>query len=644
MIQFFRNALSSWLVLGLLGLVLIAFVVTGVHDPFGGRSAGAAGTLASVGDARVTEQEFGRFWQRQLEQARERNPGLTGEALARAGGVDQLFNEIVSARAIEDFGRAQGVTAGAKLIDGEIASIPAFQLAGRFDQASYEAALRAQRLTDRELRQSMTGDLVRRQLVAPLDVTADLPPGLARPYASLLLERKEGLIGVVPAALVPNPPAPSDADLRAFYTSRKAALTIPERRTFRYALIDPDEIGAKLTITDADIEKFYRDNPARFGGTEKRVILQAALPSETDARQFSEAVNRGEAFEAAAKRIGGLDRSDIELGDLTRADFLGGTDEKTASAVFGLAEGGVSAPLQTPFGWRVFKVVRVVKSDATPLAAARADIETELRKSRAQAVEADIADKAQSALADGATFADVAKRFGLPTVSVPAVTRSGASQSGFQLDPRARALLDSAFAAEPGEEPSIEDLGEGRGALFELGDVTPPTLPPFDEIKPQLAASWALDWKGRRAAALAADIVKAVKAGQPLPTEMAARGLQPPQSVNGRRLDLSRQQPGTVAPPLLLFFEMAAGDVRTLPAPNGQGAFIIQVVKTTPGADAEIGQLLQVAQRQFGQAASDEIVQQFALAARSASKVVVNEGALAALRARLSGQADQAGR
>ena len=45
MITFFRKALSSWVVLALLGLVLVAFIVTGIGDPFGGSGAPAPCSL-----------------------------------------------------------------------------------------------------------------------------------------------------------------------------------------------------------------------------------------------------------------------------------------------------------------------------------------------------------------------------------------------------------------------------------------------------------------------------------------------------------------------------------------------------------------------------------------------------------------------
>ena len=69
MISFFRRFLTSWAALALLALVLIAFVVTGVHDPFGGGS--AAGSLAKVGGGAITETEFQRLWQRAMVKIRQ---------------------------------------------------------------------------------------------------------------------------------------------------------------------------------------------------------------------------------------------------------------------------------------------------------------------------------------------------------------------------------------------------------------------------------------------------------------------------------------------------------------------------------------------------------------------------------------------
>jgi len=45
MISFIRRALSSWIALGILGLVLVAFIITGVGGPGGVSGGGGSGTV-----------------------------------------------------------------------------------------------------------------------------------------------------------------------------------------------------------------------------------------------------------------------------------------------------------------------------------------------------------------------------------------------------------------------------------------------------------------------------------------------------------------------------------------------------------------------------------------------------------------------
>lgn len=644
MISFFRRALSSWFILALLALVLVAFIVTGVQDPFGGGGGGKAGVLARVGGLEVTEGDFDRVWRRQLEQARERSPDVTPEQLARAGAVEVIVQDLVSARALEAFGREQGVRAGLSLVDAEIRGVPAFQTAGRFDQTVYEQALAGQRLTDRELRDGLSGDIVRRQLVQPVLAPALAAAGLAAPYAQLLLERKEGLIGVIPAATVTGAPAPSEAQLRALYGARRGQLTIPERRSFRFAAIDPAIIAAGLSVSDAEVGKFYAANPARFGGTEKRRVQQAAAADEASARRLIAAAGGGGVFDAAAQSVAGLARSDTELGSLTRAELVQAGGEAAAAAVFALPEGGLSGPVRTPFGWRVYKVEAVERTAGRTLDVAREEIAAELKRTRAEARAAEIGDAAQKALSDGANFAEVAQRFGLIAISVPPVTRSGEGAPGLAGDARLKPLIDAAFGAEPGEEPTVEDLGEGRAALFAFGDVTPPTVPPFETVRGALAELWVREWKQRRTADLAKAVAVEVRGGKPLAAALRERGAQPPQPVGARRIDIANAPAGSVPAPVALFLETSAGQVRTLAAAGGQGTFVLQVLRASAAPAQQVAALTGSAQKQFGDLYTDELTRQLALAARAAVKTEINQAAVARLRARLAGEAEPGAR
>ena len=72
MITFFRRFLTSWFALALLGLVVIAFAVTGVGNPFAGPGGAASGTVATVGGKDIAENRLLGEFDRVLRRARQR--------------------------------------------------------------------------------------------------------------------------------------------------------------------------------------------------------------------------------------------------------------------------------------------------------------------------------------------------------------------------------------------------------------------------------------------------------------------------------------------------------------------------------------------------------------------------------------------
>src|SRR3546814_12695861 len=53
---------------------------------------------------------------------------------------------------------------------------------------------------------------------------------VALPYAALLLEKRQGHVGFVPATAVAAGKAPTDAEIATFYSHETARYTVPERR------------------------------------------------------------------------------------------------------------------------------------------------------------------------------------------------------------------------------------------------------------------------------------------------------------------------------------------------------------------------------------------------------------------------------
>src|SRR3546814_9882880 len=123
---------------------------------------GGGGKLATGGRAAIHDTQIREQLDRAVRAARQQDPQLDTATYVRAGGFDQVMSQAIIAEAIRQWADKNGFAVSRRQIDAEIASIPAFQVGGRFDQGTYEAALAQQRLSDRELRQGLTGEIIRR--------------------------------------------------------------------------------------------------------------------------------------------------------------------------------------------------------------------------------------------------------------------------------------------------------------------------------------------------------------------------------------------------------------------------------------------------------------------------------------------------
>lgn len=634
MITFFRRTLSNPIILGLLGLVLIAFIVTGVGDPFGG-PVGGGSNVARVGKANISDLTVRRQLDRNLAVARQDNPQIDAQSFVRSPEFDMLIDQLVFGEAMEQWGEKIGITASPRMVDGEIASIQAFQLAGKFDQTTYEAALARQKMTDRELRDGLHGDIIRRQLLVPVSAAAYVPKALARPYAALLLEERQGSIGLVPSALFVDKAPPTDADVEAYYRANTARYRIPERRVLRYALFGPAQARA-AEPSAADIQKYYAANRANYAGAETRKLSQIVLPSQQEAQALVKRVRAGEGFEKIASERG-FSASDIALGEQTKTAFSSATAPAVADAAFAAAKGGVTDPVQSDFGWHIVRVDDVLTRAGKSLAEASAEIAETLRKQKREEAMADLVARIEDGIAEGKSFADTVTAEKLTMVTTPAIVANGRTPDdpAWQAPAELAALLKPGFELGAEDDPVVEDLHDGNYALLQVGQVIAAAPAPLARIKQMVTLDLMRSRASEKAAKAAADILAKIKAGTPMAKAFADAKMPPVQSAGGKRMDLARQQ--QVPPPLAMMFTMAEGSARRLTAPNDQGFFIVRLDKVIQGDIAKEPGLLTATQAQFSRLLGEEYATQFARAVARDIGVKRDDKAIKRLRDELGG-------
>jgi len=657
MLRLFRHKITSWLMMGFLAVAVLALVFGDVGNSLGGFGGGQTTegqeTLVEVGGEEVKAAELERLIRRQLETARQQNPELDLGRFLQAGAWDGILNQLVVARALAAFGRANGLVVSDRMIDRVIANIPEFRnFTGQFDENTYRAALQRQRMTEQQLRDEIGNFLMQRQLQMPIGLAARVPESVAVQYASLMLERRRGTVGVVPVDSVGEGIAPSPQEVAAFYRQNRTRYTIPERRVIRYALIGREQVAGQAAATDQEIEAYYRQNAQRYAGTETRNLQQVVLPDEAAARQFVQRAGGGANFAPAAQQAG-FGPSDIAIGQQNREQFANLTNAEIANAVFSAQQGAVVGPMRSELGWHVVRVEGITRGNARPLAAVRAEIATEIERRKFRDALAGLVERMELRAQDGASFEEIVRQERLAMVETPPVTATGQAPGvQWQAAPELQPLLRGAFQIDPEDPiPAIETITPNeRYAFVSVARVVPSTVPPLAEIADRVRADVVRQRANERARQIAARIVERINSGVPAARAFAEAGvrLPPPQPVNARRVDIA-QRGQQVPPPLVMLFSIPEGRARQLQAPNGAGWFVVHLEQRTAGrASCPRGQnaqqqqanegcrLIQAARQEFSGQAGTEYTEQFARAAQQGIGVRRDEQAIARARQRLT--------
>lgn len=640
MISFFRRALSSWLVLGLLALIMIAFIVTGVGTPSGLDKLGGGGSqIAKIGSASIGVNEASERIQSQLDISRQQQPGLDMASFVRSGGADQVLDQMISSRAFNEFGRKNGMVVSQRLVDGEIASIQAFKgPTGAFDRNTFLSVLAQRKLSEGAVRADIARDKMTTSLIIPAAGAARAPAGLVTPYASLLLETRSGQIGFVPSGALPQGAAPTEAELAQFYGRNTVRYTVPETRVVRYAVFDRKRFEG-IQATEAEIAEAYKANSAQYAAKETRVFTQVIVPDQKTAQTIANAA-RGGATLAAAAKAAGSEATTLAAQD--QQGYAGLTSSAAiAQAAFAAPKGATLDPQKSPLGWLVTHVDAINQVGGKSLADVRATLSADIVKRKVDGAIADFVTKIEDEVADGATFDDVVKTEKLTAVTTPALTGSGIAPDvpGFKPGPELQAVLKDAFQADPNDDASVTTVARGQVyAFYDLDRVNSAAPKPLAQIKQQVTADFLTDRASKAAKKIADAIVAKANGGTPFAAAVSGAGIALPgvKPLSARRIDLARAEE-KVPPPIQLMFSIPARHAKLLEAPGKQGWYIVWLDKIVPGNAATEPGLVQQTQSELARAVGDEYVQQFANAIKTQIGVKKNDSAIAQLKRSLSG-------
>lgn len=560
MLSAIRQFAKSWVALVLIGLLVISFALFGINDVFTG---GTSNAVVTAGSRTVSTADFKREFD-SFRKGAEQQVGqpITNE-MAAANGLDtRVLNEVASREAFGEMLAKIGIKPSDTLITRELQKIPAFfdQVSGRFDKNLYAERLNENGLTPPAF------ELIMRDQVAGSHLVSALANGLRVPRAYTALgaiyameSRDVGYFTIDPRN-VTAPALPTDAQLTELMKENAAALTRPEFRTLTVVHFSPAMISANLPIDPAELQKRFEFRRDTLSRPETRSLVQIPAKDAAAAQAVAARLAKGEDPAAIAKSLG-VDA--ITYADKPRTAIA---DPKVGQAAFTLPVGQI-APVKGDLGFAVIRVSKVTPGQAVTLEQIRPQLEAELRKDAAAEKVYEMTQAFDDAHGGGANLAESAKKANAPTFTIGPVSAQGAGPQGQPVSGVNPKLLATAFNLPQGGESGVEEAGNGEYYAIRVEKITPKSMPPLAEVKPQLVRVWMMREMVKRLQTKADELAARVRKGETLEAVASSIGARV-----GRATGLDRRNAGQnqalSQDALIKTFGAKTGEVYTAEAPT----------------------------------------------------------------------------
>ncbi len=617
-----RKVAGTWVMAIFTFLIIISFsIFLGPGDYFRGRT---SNTVATVGDAEISDvalsREFSqlqRMFGDNLNSEQARNMGLHAQAL-----------DVLVERTLYDLEADRlGLAIGDDLVREAIQANPAFHIpGGGFEKNIFESVIAGLGFSEQQYVAIRRDDLRRLQLRASVAALAAVPDALAGPLYRRRDERRVAEFFVVTNDSVGDVPEPGGAVLAAFHEKNAVRFTAPEYRRLAFIHVAPEDIVGEVAVSDEEIRAEYDDRRDEFTRPERRTVDQILTPDEATARAAHAQLMEGRDFVAVAEGVAGMSAGEVSLGTVTRNDVFG----NLADTVFGLDAGEIGAPVQSPFGWHVFRVSAVEEEDVRPFAEVRAELEREIALRGAADALYRMTNALEDGLAGGATLAEAADSLRLRIDRVAAVDAGGNTPQGVPADglPPAREFLSTAFATPEGVTSLLVESDDGGSFVVRVEEVTPPRLRPLESVRGEVLAAWREAERRKAAAERAAAAAGRINGGEEI-AAVAGELAFPLATSEALRRDGDGADAAFSFEVVTALFSLDVGKAASAPARDGGGyvvARLAEIVEADGGGDglSELRDALRVG-------IANDLTAQFGEMLRARYPVEVNQGAFNAL-------------
>ncbi len=546
MLQTIRDKISGIVATLFLGAIAIVFVFWGIDF-----KTGAQNFAAKVDGEDIPSETVRRAWQQRQSQLQQMLRNELPPDMVKSQ-QDALLDQFVQESLLKQRAERYGYRVSDQELAQRVMEYPQFQVDGKFSKDRYNALVRSSGLTETQFEEQLQSGLLIDQLRNAVIESAFVAPyELDRRYA---IEKQEREIdyALIPAADFAASTTITDEQVQKWYDENQDKYLLPETVNLQYVELTRERAESSIEVTEQGLKEYYEQVKDRFTSQERRhgrhILITVAdgvddAAAKKKAEELTAQAKAGADFAQLAKENSKDPGSAAQGGDLgwaQRGMFVGPFED----ALFSMSAGEIRGPVKTDFGYHVMKLDEIEAGHVKTFDEARAEVEADYRKDRAQNIFYDesqkLADQAFAALTE---LDSVAKTLNLPVKTVTGFTREGGGEFGEE-----PSVIEAAFSEEVLERRQNSPLvtvGEDRALVLRVTDHKAAEPRPFATVSAQIREQLKVQRMREAAAAQGAFAMARLQKGETWAGVATAMKL----SVVGKRF-LTRQD--SVAPPAIV--------------------------------------------------------------------------------------------
>ena len=375
------------------GVIILVFAVWGIGSYFEGVSEIIVATADKIEINQQTYQQAMSDRRRRLVQMMGRN--VDAELFSSTAFKRQVVEELIDTTLQNETLHASGFRISDAQLAALIQNTAVFHTDGQFDRDRYELLVQNSGMTIQGYESYQRQQGVVDQLVRGLGQSAIVSTNSIDKAWKLLDQRRIASYTTLEFDNFLDDIQVSETAIEKEYQANLDGYFEPASIQVDYLKLSVDDLGTRLDVDEADILRMYEDNPDRYrqpGSRSASHILLSVSPDAADAQidqvrqRASEIVARargGESFASLAE-VNSDDKGSAKRGGELGVIRPGTMVKPFEDAVFVMGEGEISEPVRTQYGFHVIRLDRITESRVQSLDQVRSEIETEVRRLRAE--------------------------------------------------------------------------------------------------------------------------------------------------------------------------------------------------------------------------------------------------------------------